>query len=156
MAWRVFGEWYSTAAMSDTSISQPVIFNDNLVLRSCRIWIIAYNDPSFTSLSMKIYSDNSGSPKKLLHTSTNSPTKAEIITSTNGIKEIYFEFNYPVFKSTDTYQFVLNATGYTGTSSSHLAWRKAWPDPVYRTNVTSTYPKLGVAPYAITFVGADL
>lgn len=157
MGWRVFGEPFATADLaSGLRVFQPVIFNKNIVLKACRAWFIVYNNPTFTDLSMAIYSNSAGAPKKLLHTSTNAITKATMCTLTNGVKEVYFEFNYPVFNSTDTYHFVPRATGYTGSDSSHLAWRAGFPDPVYRTNVDSSYTKLGVSPYCLYFIGDDL
>jgi hypothetical protein len=155
MSWAVWGKPITTAALS-AGVSQKVTFNSNLVLKACRIWLVFYNDPALTSLSMKIYSDDNGSPKKLLHTSTNSPTKAQIITLENGVKEIYFDFNYPVFDADDSYHFVLTGSGYTGTDATHIAWRQAWPDPVYDTNWTPTWVNVNQAPYSIYFIGSDL
>lgn len=155
MAWTVWGDPITTAALT-AGVSQKVKFNTNLVLKACRIWLIFYNNPALTSLTMKIYSDDGGSPKKLLHTSTNSPTKAQIITLENGVKELYFDFNYPVFDADDHYHFVLFGSGYTGTDSSHIAWRQAWPDPVYDTNWTPTWVNINQSPYSIYFIGSDL
>ena len=109
MGWKVWGEPLQTADLSgNLRVFQNVIPNRNIILRAVRIWIIFYNNPTITSLSMDIYSvDPDGNPKELLHSATNSLTKAEMITDTNGVKEVFFEFNYPVLKSNDTYAFVL-------------------------------------------------
>lgn len=154
--WKVYADTVSTADAVGTTMSQKVDFNKNIILRACRIWIICYGNPNFTSLTMKIYSNDGGSPKKLLHTSTNSPTKAEVITLDNGVKEIYFNFNYPVFDADDSYHFVLQAAGYTYSDASHFSWKKAWPDPVYTTNWTPTSINLLTAPRAIYFIGSEL
>lgn len=160
MAWSVYGDNYSTSAMTDTSIFQPVTFGEDTILLAVRTWIILYNNPPFTSLNMKIYSNEtiggSETPKKLLATSTNSLTKSEIITLENGIKEIYFEFNYPVFNGADIYSFVLNGVGYTGSDSSHISWMKAFPDPVYSSGYTPAIETLPYAPYQLYFIGSNL
>lgn len=156
MAWRVWGEPITTSEAT-SGVSQKVKFNTNLVLRACRVWLIFYNDPALTSATMKIYSnDSSGNPKKLLHTSTTTLTKAQMITLENGVKEVYFEFDYPTFDADDSYHFVLFLTGYTGNDSTHVAWRQAWPDPVYTTNWTPDLINLSVAPYTIYFIGSEL
>lgn len=152
--WKVYGNPILTADAS-AGVSQRVKFNSDVILKACRVWLIVYNNPSFTSMNMKIYSDRGGSPQKLLYTSTNSLTKAQIVTLANGIKEVYFEFDPQHFDGSDYYHFVLFGTGYTGTSSAHLAWKKAWPDPVHNANYTASVENLGIAPYAIYFIGAD-
>jgi hypothetical protein len=155
MAWRVYGEQIGTASLT-SGVSQRVQFNSNIVLRACRIWLIFYNNPALTNLTMKIYSDDRGVARKLLHSSTTTLTKAQIITLANGIKEIYFEFDYPAFDADDIYHFVLTGTGYTGTDSTHIAWKHAWPDPVYTTGWTPSLMNLEVAPKAIYFIGSSL
>lgn len=156
MGWRVFGNQLLTSDFSGSPInSQPVKFNTNTVLRGMRTWLIFYNDPVLTSAQMKIYSNRNGSPGQLLFTSTNTLTKSEIITLENGVKEIYFDFDYIPMKDLETYQFALWLNGYTGTASSHVAWMKGWPDPVYRTGYTPTFTNLLYAPYQMYFIGAD-
>lgn len=159
MAWRVFGTVYeSSGALTDQSQYQPVIFPKNSILIGCRTWIILVGDPTFTNLSMQIYSNRAGSPGKLLETSTDTRTKAEILlVDDHAVKEIYFTFDDFSVKSNETYNFVLTGSGYTYGASSYLAWRVAWPDPVYTENYTPTTSNLGVAPKFIsTFIAGDL
>lgn len=157
MAWTVWGDSLMTTDLDGTNLkAQKVRFNSNVILRAIRCWFIHYNDPVYTSISFRIYSDNNGVPGKLLHTSTNSITKAQYITLANGVKEAYWEFNLPTFRGTDWYHFVPIAVGYTGTASSHLAWKKAYPDPVYRTGLTIDYTSQNEMPYDIYFIGDDL
>ncbi len=157
MGWTVWGDSLMTADLNGTTLkSQKVMFNKNIVLRAIRSWFIHYNDPSYTDIYFEIYSDNNGVPGKLLYTSTNSILKTSFITLQNGIKEAFWEFDYPTFKGTDFYHFVPHGTAYVGTDSSHLAWKKAWPDPIYRTNVNTTYTSAGTNPYDIYFIGDEL
>lgn len=131
MGWTLWADSYSTSEITDNSKSVAVTFGDDGVFRACRTWIIIYNDPTFTSLSMKIYSNNSsGSPRKLLATSTNVQLKADVHTLPNAPKEIWFEFDYFPVQANEIYHFVLTGSGYTGSSSSHIAWVKGYPDPV--------------------------
>jgi len=150
MTWSVYGKPYAADSdLTDTSIFQPLKFDYPVVLKAVRVWLIVMGSPTFTSLSMKIYTDDAEqatrTPNVLLHTSTNSPTKAELITLNHGIKETYFEFSNPNLAAETYYNFVINASGYSGASdSSHLAWRIDWPDPIYTDGVTegsiATYP----------------
>lgn len=158
MAWRVFGEWIPTAGATDLSVYQKFKTTNNKILVAVRTWFVFYNDPSVTSIALKIYSNNGGSPGKLLYTS-NSLTKSTIITSANGVRECYFEFNSGNgvhLKGGDYYHLVFSAVGYTGDSSAHIAWMKAYPDPVYTGGWSTTHENLGIAPYQMSFVGASL
>lgn len=158
MAWDVWGEELLTADINVTPnlrVFQPVKFNKNIVLRAMRTWFIFYNDPALTNLTMQIYSNNGGAPGELLVASQTTHTKAELITLANGVKGMHFNFDFISLRGLDTFHFVPKATGYTGNSGSHLAWRKGWPDPVYRTNVDSTLVTLGIDPYMVSFLGAD-
>lgn len=156
-AWRVWGNPYSTSEATNTIIFQPVVFNDDYILRASRTWIVVYNDPTFTSLNMKIYSNSSANaPKKLLATSTNVQLKADIHTEDNAIKEIWFEFDYFPVQANETYNFVLNASGYTGSDTSHLAWMKGFPDPILTVPGGLSYTSKSKAPFQLYFIGSEL
>lgn len=153
MAMRVWGQRWESGELSTTDLSQRIIFNNNIALKAIRTQIIVYNDPTFTDLNMKIYSDRNGSPQKLLATSTNSLTKAEIHTQANALKEIYFEFDNVSFNGFDTYHLVINGTGYSPTGAAHLAWRKGFVDPVYTLNLTSITPiDIARLPYTVAVI----
>jgi hypothetical protein len=157
MGWRVFGERLDTADFSGTPrVYQPVKFAKSYLLKAIRTWVIFYNDPAVTSLKLEIWSNQSGTPgtpKTLLFTS-NALTKATMITSANGVKEVYFDFTtLPELRAGDWYHFCLRGSGYTGDSTTHVAWKRAWPDPANTTNLTTTYVSLGVSPFDLTFIG---
>jgi hypothetical protein len=134
--------------------------NENTVLLGCRIWVIVYGDPAFTDLSMKIYGDNQDAgagehyPDGLIATSTNSLTKAQIITLDNGVKEIYFDWDRVPLQANSWYNFKLIASGYSPVGTEHLAWRLGYPRYVYETNLTIQPVKLSVLPFSIYFIGA--
>lgn len=161
MGWRVWGERLETGDLTSNPprVSQSVKFNENVVLRGCRTWIVVQNKSliTLTGLTMKVYSDRAGAPGKLLHTSTKVWSGlSDIITLEHGVKEIYFDWDDPVFKSTDTYHFALAATTYTGDVDNHIAWRRGYPDPVYQTNLSILTTKITVFPFALYFIGSEL
>lgn len=157
MARTYYGDPFDTAEMTNTSKTVRMKPNDNIVLKAIRTWLI-WNDHSgsITDMTCKIYSDRASSPGALIATSTNSFDRADIITLASGVKEIYFEFDEISLHSETFYHFVINCTGYTGTENSHIAWRKAWPDPIYRTGLDIDYEALSIAPYFLTVIGAPL
>ena len=156
MGWKVFADPFETSDLTGVARFQPIKFNQDMILRAVRTWIVVYNNPAFTNLNMKIYSNNAGYPKKLIATSTNVQLKASIHTLDNAVKEMWFEFDYPVFKGADTYHLVINGSGYTFAEGSHLAWMKGFPDPVYSTGYTPAIETMLYAPYQCYCLGASL
>lgn len=155
MAWKVYGDWYTTAQLSDASKFQTITPNANMILRAVRARLIFYNDPAFTDLNCKIYSNDtsggSNSPNVLLSTS-DSIIKSQILTLDNGVREVYFNFNYLPLHADTKYNVVINGTGYTGNSSSHIAINKAWPQTIYG-GFTPAGDNLLTAPNYLYFVG---
>lgn len=157
MAWTVYCVPYSTSAMTDTSVYQYFKPQNNIILTATRAWVLQVDNPSYTSINMKIYSNASGIPRTLIATSTNSQTKADMFgTSNSGVKEVYFTFSPLVLKQNETYHAVINASGYTGTSSSLLAWRQMLFEPVYQTNYDASFGAASVSPLGLTIIGAKL
>jgi len=157
--WTVWGDDWESGELASTAKYQPIRFNGNYIVRSIRTWIIVINDPVFTNMNMKIYSNEvvSGddTPKKLLHTSTDVRTKAEIHTLPHAVKEIYFTFDdIPVQEGT-FYNVVINGFGYVPTVSSYLAWMKGFPDPVYSNNYTPALETITKAPYQMYAIGSS-
>lgn len=163
MSFIVYGERYTTAEMTGTSIYQGIKMNKNVFLRGMRTWVILFNDPTLTSLNMKIYSDNSSNqPGKLIATSSNSILKSEMLTGSNtyAAREIYFTFNDVSLNANTTYHFVLNGSGYTsagGSTDPHVAWMRAWPIPVYKPNGLFDWADFFTSGFAITgFIASEL
>lgn len=164
MSKRHFYERFETADLSTTPnfrVYSKGTTNKNINLLYARAWLVVYENPTFTDIYFRIYSWNGSSPQKLLTTSTNAITKATLLTGSNtsAVRETYFTFNNFNMKSTDEYCFVPVATGYTGTTSSHLGWKKAFPDPVYPlTGYGSAlaHKDLGRSSYCLYLVGEDL
>jgi len=155
MAWSVIGDTYSTSEFDNYSKLQPVIFNDNTILRYARTWVIVYNNPTFTDLKLKIFSYNeSGTKGKELYVSSTTWTKVLITSENNAVREIFFQFDDIPLNGDNTYYFAVGGSSAAFTSSAHMAWKKGWPDPVYTTGVSTTYPSAGSNPYDIYYIGA--
>lgn len=152
MTWRVYGKPYLNASeLTDATVYQGMSFTDDVLLKAVRVWVIFYGNPTFTSLNMKLYSNStSNTPNVLLYTSTNTRLKADLFTLPYAIKETYFEFDYARLRRETRYNFVLNATGYSGPSdTSHIAWRQSYPDPVNPVGFTTGFEQLLSYPMSI-------
>lgn len=135
MTWDVYGKAYeNNSDMTNTSIYQPVTFDYAVVLKSAILWLIFYDDPTFDSLTLKIYNN---SLNTLLFSST-PRIKADLFTEDYAVKQVYFEFSdVPLGK--DTYNFVLNASGYSSASASkHVAWKNTYPEAFAESDVTNS------------------
>jgi hypothetical protein len=160
MAWEFYGDEMLTADATGKSLFQAWTPNRNLVLRAARCWVVLFGDPTFTNLSLKLYANREGEPGVLLETSSTTWDPDDIytdrVTNPNAVKEVYFEFANPALHNGATYHFVLNADGYTYSEASCIAWKKAWPDPVYRPGVDRTTNGIATAPKELVIVGDDL
>lgn len=164
MAWTVWGRRWDTGELANTAMFASFRMNTDTILKAARTWVIVFNNPTFTSLNAKIYSDEvrtiSGTktghtPVTLLHTSTDSRTKAEIHTLDHGVKETYFTFNEIPLQKDTWYNFVINAVGYSPTSGSYLCWKHSYPDPVLSTDYTSAVETINSSPFDLYFIGGD-
>lgn len=161
--WDVWARTYESGELANTTLFQPFRMNTDTILKAVRTWFVVFNNPTFTDLNAKIYSDEirtiSGTktghtPVTLLHTSTDSRTKAELHTSDYGVKETYFTFNEVPLQGDTWYNLVINGTGYSPTASSYLAWKHAYPDPVL-TGYTAAVETINSSPFQIYFIGGD-
>jgi hypothetical protein len=155
MAWTHYADEFSTADLTGTSKYIRFSPDRNVVLAAMRTWLVLYNPPAFTNLRCKLYGDRNGVPGGIIATSTNSFIRSDLLeTEVYGAKEIYFTFEPKIsLNSTLYYHFVLSADNYTYSDSSHLAWRKAWPDPIYG---EATIGNLLTSSYMFALIGADL
>ena len=152
--WLVYAKtYYSSSDLTDATLYQPMKFGYNVALKAVRSWVVVFNDPPFTALNMKVYANDenaaSPTPSKLLYTSSNTWTKANVHTSDHACKELYFQFDDICLRRNTWYHFVINGTGYTGSTSSFLAWKNSYPDPIYPEGVTLSKEKLGSYPLSI-------
>ena len=157
MSLTVFGDWYTTAEATNLSKFQGFSPGRDMVLSGAKVFLIQNNDPTWTSVNLKLYSNASGSPRTLISTATETRLKSEIfVTEDSGIKEVPFSFDEIPLKGTDTYHLVLYFNGYTGSSSAHVAWQMAYFYPVYQTGLDITYESLLSNGYLYHLKGAFL
>ena len=159
MGWRVWGDDFTSSDFTGKAKFQSFRSNKNVILKNVRTWFIFINDPIFTDISLKIYSNEvrngDNTPVELIATSIAKP-KSELITLENGVKETGFEFSDSIPIQKDTfYNVVINGTGYNPTDTSYICWMKAFPDPVYTTDFTPAFETLGKAPYQVYFISGD-
>jgi hypothetical protein len=153
--WTVYGVPYVTGQLANKEIYQKITFHKFLEVRALKIWVVLVGSPTITGLRMNIYSNDvqTSGPGAVLATSTNSYDTADILTTyTNGVKEIYFEFNPLLVHASDSYHLVLSADTYSYTGSNQLAWKNVWPDPIYQTNFTVNGNNYLVSPLAVSAV----
>lgn len=159
MSLRVYGERLVTADFAGTipRVYVSVTFNKNFVLKAVRTWVIIYNNPTFTALQLRVYSNKNGAPAQLIHTFDKQWSLAEITDYDYALKEIYFDVTLPrFFKDEDVYHFALWATDYTGDGSSHVAWKRGYHDPNAVLSVVPNTANLLHVPPNMAFIGADL
>jgi hypothetical protein len=163
MTWNMIGKPFSTADMSASvpTISQrfriPTTQSPHL-LGELVAGIVLFNDPAFTALTMELWSDRNGSPVRLLATSTTSLAKAAVLTTEDhAYKILGFLFDpQPTLNPGTYYHAVIRASGYTGNSSSHIAWRHSYPDPQHADGVTLEAVNAARFPFDLTFLTAEV
>jgi hypothetical protein len=150
MGWKVLG----SILPSPNTFFQYAKFHENTDLVCCRSRFIIYNNPTFTGLKMGIYSLRNGLPFMQLALSSNTLTKAEISTLANGVKEVYFNFNHFQAKKNEVYAFMPILDGYVSLETSHVGWKRSYPDPICQTNFDNDVRHLRESPFDIHFIGA--
>lgn len=157
MAYTNWAEQLFTSHFSGSPVFfQPVRFNRDLILHGVRSTVNFYNNPTLTSLEMRVYTYKSQTPRQLIVTSS-VQLKSACITEANGARDIPFFFSpRHSFIGGDWYAFVLWANGYTGDETSHIAWMKDFPDPVNPTGLTLGMEDIAGAPFRLSFIGANL
>lgn len=154
MTWSVYGKpYYNDSDMTDTSIYQRVSFREAKTIRAMLVDLIFYNDPTFTDLTLKIYGVG---PSGLIYTSSPRIKTALGISEPYAVSQVYFEFNDVALAAETEYDFVLNASGYTGNGEGkHIAWKTSFPDPINAVDlVDHSYVKLANYPLVIKAIDA--
>jgi hypothetical protein len=159
MGTKVFGRVCLTSDLTGSSkeIYQPFFPRRDIILRGMRVSIVMFNDPVFTGFKCSLYGNDSVTdlPSTKIAESSKVWEKADILTLDNGFFEIYFDFADIALQADTRYHFVFNANSYTGTDSSHIAMRVAYPRPVYETGLTITPEKIQTMPILLYLIGAE-
>lgn len=164
--WDMVGKPISTADMAAVipTVFQPFGIPSLAlpqVLKGIGVGLI-FHASLFTNLTMEIWSDQGGSPAKLLATSTTTWTKAQIDAefTTGSYRFSYVGFDFAGFamKPGATYHLAVRATGYTGDDTNHIAWRHVYPDNPYAAEFSITpveARKAAVMPYEAVIFAAE-
>lgn len=158
MTWRVYADPLTETDLT-TATGKSIRFTPsekNLVITGCFTFLVFNNPGSFSDLVIKLYSDRETLPGSLIATATRVWDKSDLLTThNNGIKYVGFSFGQNISLNLNTYyHLVLNCSGYTFGESSHIAWEKAWPDPIY--NQPASWNDLDNAQYKFGLIGARL
>lgn len=159
MSWRMIGKPYATADVTTVpSITQR--FQHNLaesphVLRGVSVGLIFYNDPSFTSITLELWSDRATGAGALIAQSSTSYTKLACMESENSAyKVLGFTFPDVALRPGCLYRLALKPVGYTGDATAHIAWRHSYPDPQYRAGLTLNAAKGANTPFEFSIISA--
>lgn len=157
MTWRILGKPIATAEMNTSQVYQRVKIPalTNMLIRGVNVGLIVYNNPAFTSVHLDLYDDDSGVPGKKIAQS-NSYSKAQIHSLPHAYKVVGFTFMDVAVRGGSYVHFALGAVGYTGNSSSHLAWRNAYPDPQFPTGISTDAAHADNHPLEVCLVGSEL
>ena len=163
MSCRLIGKPIETSEMSDTppAVTQKFTLSSsepNKVLKAV-VCALAVENPTMTALTLSLWSNQGGSPSKLIATSTNSKTRSQLLgASANnyGFGWFGFTFNGIALRAGASYHLALRCTGYTYAAGTHIGWLFAYPDPPYRTGITLNAAKGANHPLFASIITADL
>lgn len=157
MTWRMIGKPITTAEMSTSAVVQKVKIPAlrNMILRGVNIGLVIYNDPTFTSLHVNLYDDDSGVPGKLIAQS-NALSKAALHSLPHAYKVVGFTLTDVAVRGGSYIHIGLGAVGYIGDVFSHLAWRNSYPDPQFPTGVTLDAAHADNHPFDVCLIGSEL
>lgn len=138
MTWRMIGQPIEDADLvAPIGVSQKFRHpTSKMIIAGAVVGLVICDDPTFTSVRLKLYTDRNGTPGKLLATSTNSWTKAQVHTLPTAKKDVGFSFTPITLQGNVWYHLVVDLVGYTYSAASHVAWRFDYPDPKYQLNLT--------------------
>lgn len=154
MSHRVWADMITGAEATGTTKFHAFIPEKNSVLKAIRTAFVFYNDPTFTGIKARIYSDNNGVPGQMLAESDERP--ASIVTNNNAVIETWFEFTGVVLRGGTKYHVVFYVSGYSGAgASSHIALVVDWPNRSVAGESATTVEGLGLSPFKVHFFMAD-
>lgn len=148
MAWSVYGE----ELLTGSDFSQKITPSESMFLKAVRTYVVIYGTPTFGTISLRVYSNQGGAPASLMATANTTWTLAQLTAQANALKEIYFEFDSPLFLGVDSYHLQLFVSGYTGTVSSHVAWVRNFPEAT--NSHTPTVEGIAEGPFRLALIGA--
>lgn len=154
--WRKIINAYDTTDATTTSARQVITPADDITLVSIRAEIAQYDNPTWTSVTMKLYAFDGTNVRGLIANSFTSYTKAECFTLANGFKSLPFNFANVQLKAGTAYAVVVNFVGYSTSGDAYVGWTIDWPDTIYRSGFTPTLENGAIAPAKLEVIGDKL
>jgi hypothetical protein len=154
VSWSIYAERLESADLSGSKFQKFFSSTENYFIAGVRSWFVVFGNPQLERLRLYVYELNvDGTLGAEIARSQTSFDLADLKTDTYAAKELYADFSPKCFlNKNDSYAVVPKAEVYVADASNHIAWVRAWADPV--TNYTPTYVDLAVAPFKVQFVGA--
>lgn len=156
----VVGQVFKTADLAVDGGTYFHRFSPNIFveLKALQIWIVKYGSVSTDPIGLELRSSYaSGNVRKLIATASNTWTPAQITSENYAVKQIYFEFDRPVLLRKDTeYTLNLKAANYVGTDDAHIAWVKAWPDPIVDFVGSSNFNRIDQFPFHVALIAREV
>lgn len=138
------------------AVTQGFSVSQNFLLRAVRLTVIQFNAPAYTGIIAKLYADRADAPTKEVAQSTNTVLPSTVApVEDHAFREVFFEFNDVVLKSGVDYRIGLVFQGYTGDSTSHMAWASSWPDPIYELPFAALQTNAAKYPKQISLIGVE-
>lgn len=160
--WTNWAETLETADLSGSNITVYQKFRSidgNKILRAIRSYFIFQNLPTFTNLKFRLYSVTfDGRVGALISESNGGGILLADVPSLNPVvmKDKWWEFDYIKLRENVWYAIAPYDPTYVRTGTKHIAWRKDYPDPVYRTNNNPGLVTAAKQSHSLSFVTADL
>lgn len=153
---RLYGDPLVNADQSGTRLYALYTPDANKVLHSVRARFIYFNSPTATSLNIKMYSSDGTEPGILIATSSTKPytdITSQAWYDNYGFFETSFAFpTFPTMRANTQYAFVVNGV-WNFSSSSYIAWSKAYPDDPHGADSTKY---IATGPFHMRFITARL
>lgn len=127
-------------------------------LRVVQTWVVKYATPTADGIGLALYAYNSTTgSRELIATSTTSWQVSEISSDNYGVKQLYFEFpNAPTLKPDTEYCVSLLTENYVGDDDNHIAWVRAWPDPIVDFVGSDDFNSLNRFPFQVGLIGREV
>lgn len=127
----------------------------NQLLKEVVTGLFFYNQPSFGSVKLEIWSEENGAPCRKIAES-DSFSQAECNVDPFAYRILCFTFSPLAIKKNGYYYLTVKPSSYTGDASSHIAWRQSFPNPANESGITLSLEYGAKYPYDVVFTSSDL
>lgn len=155
----VVGQVLNTADMSATPPKYfhrftPKIFFE---LKCVQLWVVKYGNPFSDPIGLELRSYSATGERILIATSEQSWGVSEISSEDYALKQLFFDFQKcPTLRMGTEYSVNLIMPLYVGTDDNHIAWVKAWPDPIVPFPGSDNFNRLDQFPFQVGLIGREV